>query len=156
MYLYIVACHLPRAPSYGGVRTWVEGSQMRGYRVLAIAIELPIIALNTRLTDYLFPYKTNERVGHDNIVVCHRHCLWWYGAWLDCYRPRSEGDNALGSVRPSVRPSVRLSVRPSVCQRSHGWTVKSYRSHCQSKVLVCVSIISRHMRVIARMRSIGF
>ncbi len=25
-----------------------------------------------------------------------------------------QGDNALGSVRPSVRPSVRLSVRPSV------------------------------------------
>ncbi len=28
------------------------------------------------------------------------------------YRPRSEGDNVLGSVRPSVRQSVRLSVRP--------------------------------------------
>ncbi len=28
----------------------------------------------------------------------------------DDYRPRSEGDNALGSVRPSVCPSVRLSV----------------------------------------------
>ncbi len=27
-----------------------------------------------------------------------------------CYRPRSEGDNALGSVRPSVRPFVCLSV----------------------------------------------
>ncbi len=26
----IVACHLPRAPSYGGVRTWVEGSQIHG------------------------------------------------------------------------------------------------------------------------------
>ncbi len=31
---------------------------------------------------------------------------------LDCYRPRSEGDNVLGSVRPSVR----LSDRPFVCQ----------------------------------------
>ena len=31
--LYIVACHLPGAPSYGGVRTWVEGSQMRGDNV---------------------------------------------------------------------------------------------------------------------------
>ena len=29
---YIVACHLPRAPSYGGMKTWVEGSQMRGDR----------------------------------------------------------------------------------------------------------------------------
>ncbi len=26
--------------------------------------------------------------------------------WIAHYRPRSEGDNALGSVRPSVRPSV--------------------------------------------------
>ncbi len=29
-FYHIVACHLPRAPSYGGVRTWVEGPQMRG------------------------------------------------------------------------------------------------------------------------------
>ena len=36
----IVACHLPRAPSYGGVRTWVEGSQMRGDRALARASNL--------------------------------------------------------------------------------------------------------------------
>ena len=66
------------------------------------------------------------------------------------YRPRSEGDNALGSVRPSVRPSVRLS-RGSALPSA----VKSNRSHCQSKVLVCVSILSRRMRLIARMRSIG-
>ena len=25
---YTVACHLPRAPSHGGMRTWVEGSQV--------------------------------------------------------------------------------------------------------------------------------
>ncbi len=37
---YIVACHLPRAPSYGGVRTWVEGSQMRGDRALVGASNL--------------------------------------------------------------------------------------------------------------------
>ena len=37
---YIVACHLPRAPSYGGVRTWVEGSQMRGNRAWAGASNL--------------------------------------------------------------------------------------------------------------------
>ncbi len=36
-------------------------------------------------------------------------------AWTEInYRPRSEGDNVLASVRLSVRPSVRLSVRPSV------------------------------------------
>ncbi len=40
MILYIVACHLPRAPSYGGVRTWVEGSQMRRDRALARASNL--------------------------------------------------------------------------------------------------------------------
>ena len=38
--LYIVVCHLPRAPSYGGVRTWVEGSQIRGGRALAGASNL--------------------------------------------------------------------------------------------------------------------
>ncbi len=37
---YIVSCHLPRAPSYGGVRTWVEGSQIRGDRALARASNL--------------------------------------------------------------------------------------------------------------------
>ncbi len=37
---YIVTCHLPRAPSYGGVRTWVEGSQMRGGHALAGASNL--------------------------------------------------------------------------------------------------------------------
>ena len=45
------------------------------------------------------------------------------------YRPRSEGDKALGSVRPSVRPFV--------C----ALTAKSIRSHYQSKVFVCVSSI---------------
>ncbi len=35
--LHIVACHLPRAPSYSGVRTSVEGSQMLGDRALAVA-----------------------------------------------------------------------------------------------------------------------
>ena len=34
-HINIVACHLPRAPSYGGVRTWVEG------RVLARIEKLP-------------------------------------------------------------------------------------------------------------------
>ena len=36
----IVACNLPRAPSYSGVRTWVEGSQMLGDRALARASNL--------------------------------------------------------------------------------------------------------------------
>ena len=34
--------------------------------------------------------------------------------------------------------------------------VKSNKNHYQSKVFVCVSIISGHMRIIVRMQSIGF
>ncbi len=49
------------------------------------------------------------------------------------YRPRSEGDNVFGSVRPSVCLFVY-----------------------QSKVFVCVSVISGRVRIIARMQSIGF
>ncbi len=80
----------------------------------------------------------------------------------------------VASVCPSVCPSVRLSVCPSVRPTSHGsrsifWraavdirgsalpsAAKGNKSHYQSKVFVCVSVISRHMRIIARMRSIGF
>ncbi len=60
--------------------------------------------------------------------------------------------------------SVHLSVCPSVCLRSHAWTVrgsalpsaaKSNRSHYQFKVFVCVSLISGRIRIIARMRSIA-
>ena len=51
-----ILCHLPRAQSYSGVRTWVEGSQMRGDRALAKASNL-------------LGYKTHERVGRDNILV---------------------------------------------------------------------------------------
>ena len=38
--IYIVSCHLPRAPGYGGVRTCVEGSQMRENHALARASNL--------------------------------------------------------------------------------------------------------------------
>ncbi len=57
-----------------------------------------------------------------------------------------QGDNALGSIRPSVR----LSVRPFVC------LLACQHSHYQSKVFVCVSIIMGRILIIARMRSIGF
>ena len=57
------------------------------------------------------------------------HRLFWY-----IYRPQSEGDNALGSVRPSVRPFVcALTAEP----------------------LDPTTFISRRMWIIARMRSIG-
>ena len=59
-------------------------------------------------------------------------------------------DNALYSVRPSVCLSVDVCgfVLPSA--------VKSNNHHYQSKVIVCVSVISGRMRIIARMRSAGF
>ncbi len=43
---------------------------------------------------------------------------------------------------------IRGSALPSAA--------KSNKSHYQSEVFVCVSVINRHMRIIARMRSIGF
>ncbi len=69
----IVACHLPRAPSYDGMRTWVEGSKIRvtlrmtvwhrrlqNTNAIPIAIKLPTIILNTRLTiNYWSLWKTN-------------------------------------------------------------------------------------------------
>ncbi len=48
------------------------------------------------------------------------------------YRPRSEGDNVLGSVRPSVRPLTAEPFDLRVVQRAK-------RSHYQSEVFVCVS-----------------
>ncbi len=68
------------------------------------------------------------------------------------YRPRSEGDNALGSVRLFVCLSVRLSVLSCLNRSTYDLDIWYY----QSKVFVCVSIISRRMRIIARKRSIGF
>ncbi len=60
------------------------------------------------------------------------------------HRPRSEGDNALGSVRLSVC----LSVCPSV-------STLMAKPFYQSEAFVCVSVISWRIRIIARMRSIG-
>ena len=70
-----------------------------------------------------------------------------------------KGDNALGSVRPSVRQSVRSFVCLFAC-RYRGSALpsaaRSNKSHYQSKVFVCVSIIMGRILIIARMRSIGF
>ncbi len=91
----------------------------------------------------------------------------------------------VASVRPSVCPSVRLGVprahygsrskvEVKVMGQGQRWrstfwraavdirgsalpsAVKSNRSHYQSKVFVCVSVIIWRMRIIALMRSIGF
>ena len=43
---------------------------------------------------------------------------------------------------------IRCSALPS--------TAKSNKSHYQSEVFVCLSVISPRMGIIARMRSIGF
>ncbi len=63
--------------------------------------------------------------------------------------------------------SVCLSVRPSVCPFVLSWlnrlirgsalssAAKSNKSHYQSKVFVCVSVIRGRILIIARMRSIG-
>ncbi len=89
------------------------------------------------------------------------------------YRPRSKGDNVLGSVRLSMDTLMAEPFDEVMGQgqksRSIVWcaavdirssalpsAVKSNKRHYQSKVFVCVSIISWHMLIIARMRSIGF
>ncbi len=55
----------------------------------------------------------------------------------------------VASVCPSVRPFVRLCALSCLNRLT-------YDLDYQSKVFVCVSVISWCMRIIARMRSIGF
>ena len=77
-------------------------------------------------------------------------CLLQEGNLLLCnYRPRSEGDNALGSVRPSVCPFVCPFVCLCSPQLEAKMTITSLR--CLS-----VSVILGHLWIISRMRSIGF
>ncbi len=90
---------------------------------------------------------------------------------LYIYRPRSEGENALGSVCASVRLGVpRAHYTPLqrymgyLCTRKAQYAPESV---CLSvrlfalsrlnrfKVFVCASVISGPIRIIARMRSIG-
>ena len=73
-----------------------------------------------------------------------------------CYRLRSERHNVLGRVRLSVHlfvlafPGELFDIWP--------WflTWGCIIGHYQSKVFVCVSVISACMRIIARMWFIGF
>ncbi len=55
-------------------------------------------------------------------------------------RPRSDFWRVAVDIRGSALPSA----------------AKSNKSHSQSKEFVCVSVIRGHLRIIARMRSIGF
>ncbi len=82
------------------------------------------------------------------------------GIWFHIhYRPRSEGDNTLSSVRPSIH----LSVCPFVCAlmaepvdlEPLSSAAKSNKSHYQCKVFVCVSVSSGRIRIIAQTRSFG-
>ncbi len=57
---------------------------------------------------------------------------------IDCVALAKQGDNALGSVCPSVT------------------TLTPNNHHYQSKVIVCVLVISELMQIIAQMRLIGF
>ena len=76
-------------------------------------------------------------------------CLHWYlaltsgskvGVKVTGQRSRSNFWCAAVDTRGSALPSA----------------AKSITSHYQYKVFVCVSVISGRMRIIARMRSIGF
>ncbi len=62
IYKTILSCAtFPGAPSYGGVRTWVEGSKMHGYRALAEASNLQYIA-----------YKMIQLFGKSTIIIDNR------------------------------------------------------------------------------------
>ena len=52
---------------------------------------------------------------------------------------------------PTLHPSVRPFVRLSVCVRKEQYCkFGAKKSHYQSKMFVCVSVISGRMRIIAR------
>ncbi len=67
--------------------------------------------------------------------------------WHHCYIAlRSRSKVEVKFWRAAV--DIRGSALPSAA--------KSNKSHYQSKVFVCVSVISGRMQIIAQMRSIGF
>ncbi len=82
-----------------------------------------------------------------NAVFCDRNGIFWH-----FYRPRSEGDNALGSVCLSVRPLVCLWTLSWLNRLTydlkflHGGAAKtnnyrqvwSKKGYYQSKIFVCV------------------
>ena len=66
IYTYILSCATyQRAPRYGGERTWVEGSQARGNRMLAEA---------SNLLSYKSPNcPAGKRLGHIKVfIICRR------------------------------------------------------------------------------------
>ncbi len=79
---------------------------------------------------------------------------------IDSVALAKQGDNRIGSVPLSVRPSVCPSVNALTAEPFRGSALPSAamsnNHHYQCKVIVCVSVISGHLRIIARMRLIGF
>ena len=73
-------------------------------------------------------------------ILHHIAMMWTIHGFLSTTKL---GDNVLDSICPSVHPFDCLCA-------------KSNKSHYQSKVFVCGSVISGRMRIIAQMRSIGF
>ncbi len=72
-----------------------------------------------------------------NIITINLLCKY------NSYRPRSEGDNVLGNVRPSVGPPVPLS------------TVRPFTAEEQRRVIIspwCLSVC----RIVVWMRSVSF
>ncbi len=82
-----------------------------------------------------------------NMLFCEM-TYYFLVIFINCIALAKQGDYRIGSVRLSFRPSVRLFV----C----ALTVEPFdKSHYHFKVLVCVSVISGRLWIIARMRSIG-
>ncbi len=84
-------------------------------------------------------------------------------SWKVSLSTAKRGDNVLGSTRPSVCLFVCLFVCALLSEpfdllgaRLCRVQQRAKKSHYQSKVFVCVPVISGRMRIIARMRSIGF
>ncbi len=87
------------------------------------------------------------------IVFCHHSYLASrsrskVGLKVKCQGQGHGSRSKVNALLWRAAVDIRGSALPSA--------VKSNRSHYQSKVFVCVSIISRRMRIIAQMRSIGF
>ncbi len=128
---------------------WFHESQLEGGQYLLYYFYMPLMYHMTSWTWvwHVFPKKSLKHLLAHSIctgqVFLHikwshiklpknispRFVLQLIVKMRYIYRPRSEGDNALGSVRPSIRPSVCLSVRLCALSRLN-------KSHCQFKVYV--------------------
>ncbi len=87
---------------------------------------------------YMSPYKGNTWPLQSLVDWLYI----WFGVWVmnmfnDCYRPRSEGDNVLGSVRPSVCPSGCTQGTLYTTTTVYGVLVQSF---CHIPLLwICIS-----------------